>query len=642
MTRLPFSDDFIANYWRKAPCIFKGATHALLQGFGQREFAYALDSARASGHSGLHIGPSTVFIERVDRFSEVLHKLSSSFSRFSSGAPISCDAVRTERAGDGIGSHFDDSDNFVLQLEGSKIWRLHSPDIIPQDLIARRLRKEIGVGSIHMPEDTYTEYHLESGDILYIPLIWPHWGIATGASLSVSVVVNVPPSGKTGGPRDQANEDSRLSIPKHTRAKSEIDIVALKALVSRLKVDVPYGGFVFPASSSDGALSLLSNFSALMIKRLFQAITISEERDLSSASFRQLRDAVVALFQVDPLALARFSRAPGTTAWIYKMHYALQFDYPQLLDDTIVFLGNRMLDLLAQESPQIDRELVFDVMTLDGVLDLPSAGLRLRFDGGDRRRYRVSVGSGSCDIAEGAFEVLEAQKVSVIQLQRFAGTEIVIADRDPLVAELYPKDRESRANPLDLALTEHRRNIYHAALESSLEIVKKHWPEGYLDVTLFLTQLIPIVDDRKFHPNNQSVHAFRGLVATSPRPSYFSAQVWAHESGHNKLSTMLDLFRLVDESCTCEELYSPFVGTNRPTIANLHALFSFARDLEVTRRMLGQVEEYPGYSMECYFSKNLARWSALLATVEQNVKFTDRGNALIDEFRQIQAHFGSH
>jgi 50S ribosomal protein L16 3-hydroxylase len=86
--------------------------------------------------------------------------------------------------GGGVGPHFDSYDVFLLQLEGTRCWRLSSQrdlalvEDAPLKLL-RRFRAE-------------REWRLVPGDILYLPPRWAHDGVAVDHCITASIGFRAP------------------------------------------------------------------------------------------------------------------------------------------------------------------------------------------------------------------------------------------------------------------------------------------------------------------------------------------------------------------------------------------------------------------------------------------------------------------
>jgi ribosomal protein L16 Arg81 hydroxylase len=73
----------------------------------------------------------TIFGQNMDRACEEMRRL---FRRFEAEWHYQrawFDGVYAVDGG-GLGAHYDQSDVFLIQQEGRKLWRLHAPDFIPE------------------------------------------------------------------------------------------------------------------------------------------------------------------------------------------------------------------------------------------------------------------------------------------------------------------------------------------------------------------------------------------------------------------------------------------------------------------------------------------------------------------------------
>lgn len=680
-----FSQAFRDRYWRQKPCVVRAAQPR--PDLDSARFQAAAERARQEDPVRVKEGAGTVFIEAIERYLRPMETLLAPFRTLAPGSPVWCDAIRTEGHGGGIGCHFDDSDNFVFQLEGAKHWRLHAPDIIPADRVRRRLLQEQGVGGIHMPEDSCLEVRIEPGDALYLPILWPHWGESEGPSLSLSVAVN-PTSLvrlirwelervehdpvffmplKAG--HDLTGEVSRLFLD--LRGKANVEAAPTAPVVT-----IPREGSVEPAELiwdvarlrrllaglcqvPDPAAALLGGdrpenlqapFAGLMLKRLCLGVKHAHERDINPATRFHLALCARVLGQAPDLALRTWACSPDTTAWVWQMARTLSFHFAPQIETVAAYLGNQVLDLAIQARLSGPARGLF--LTLAGsTLELPGAGLRLRFPipgleqaqvdlEGERMKFRAAMALGWLETGpEGprAGGGLEWEP-----LPRVPGTTIVLCHGSPMVHAFYPRRKEERASRILEVFQAKDVERYQAALGEGMAFLDRVWPEGAADVRAFVSVAVPLEDDQGPDPNNQSVHAFRGLVATSPRGGASSAQTWMHESGHNKFSTLMDLSLLVDEGNASTTIFSPFVGTERPWQALLHGLFSFARDLEATRRLMGVVPEPTGMPLDSYFNCHLQRWRQALGLAEAGLRFTPQGAKLMGAFRTFDRSLPAH
>lgn len=193
--------EFFTVYWRKKPLFFHPETSIPSRvEIHEDRFESIAQRLREVKPSYVQSGGNGVtFLQNVDLVSDCFEVLSGELEQICGLKNRAnrnltntwFDSVRT-RAGSsgGIGSHFDHSDNFIFQASGEKTWRLHSPEVIPEEVIRKRLNGDPGVGSFAMPEKA-VKYSLKPGDALYVPLCWLHEGKSDSDSLSISWVCNI-------------------------------------------------------------------------------------------------------------------------------------------------------------------------------------------------------------------------------------------------------------------------------------------------------------------------------------------------------------------------------------------------------------------------------------------------------------------
>ncbi|MFE0181244.1 JmjC domain-containing protein [Streptomyces olivaceus] len=186
-------DIFFSQYWRKRPLyVPQGAREFLGYQWTIAEFEAAEAAARRQAGRIKEREGEVTFIEQVsscdDRLRESAQVLQVTF-----GAPqVWFDAIRTysgTESPNGIGAHFDHSDNFVLQQSGVKKWTLAAPENIDPETIKRRMLNLPGPGGDHtLPDGDCLAFTVGPGDLLYIPIFWLHSGVSQGDSLSISLV----------------------------------------------------------------------------------------------------------------------------------------------------------------------------------------------------------------------------------------------------------------------------------------------------------------------------------------------------------------------------------------------------------------------------------------------------------------------
>jgi len=120
-------------------------------------------------------GGATLQVMHPQQFHDPVWKLLAGLER-AFGAIFGANSYLTPNDNQGLAPHFDDVEVFMLQLEGSKCWRLHAPPVgeehpLPRDYSRDFLPEELGA--------LLLECTLEPGDLLYLPRGTVHSGVAT-------------------------------------------------------------------------------------------------------------------------------------------------------------------------------------------------------------------------------------------------------------------------------------------------------------------------------------------------------------------------------------------------------------------------------------------------------------------------------
>ncbi|KJK58832.1 JmjC domain-containing protein [Saccharothrix sp. ST-888] len=185
---MPFAlpADFMARHWRKQPVHLPGAAAAFLANSPTRAEITAMLRDGAPHQTD---GATVWFLEGLTSGLPGIEDLVANARSWFEWHDVWCDVFATTGPSS-IGSHYDGSDNFTIQLTGNKTWFLSSPEGIHADDRRRRIMCEPGLGAASMPS-TPRAFEVRAGDVLYIPSTWIHWGFSDGDSTSVSLVINV-------------------------------------------------------------------------------------------------------------------------------------------------------------------------------------------------------------------------------------------------------------------------------------------------------------------------------------------------------------------------------------------------------------------------------------------------------------------
>ncbi len=125
----------------------------------------------------------TLLVQGVDLQHDGVHELMNRF-RFVPDARLDDLMISFATDGGGVGPHYDSYDVFLLQAQGRRRWRIGpqkdktlQPDV-PLKILAN-----------FEPEQ---EFVLEPGDMLYLPLLYAHDGIAIGDCMTYSIGFRSP------------------------------------------------------------------------------------------------------------------------------------------------------------------------------------------------------------------------------------------------------------------------------------------------------------------------------------------------------------------------------------------------------------------------------------------------------------------
>jgi 50S ribosomal protein L16 3-hydroxylase len=199
---------FLSLYWQQRPLLMRGALPGLVSPIDADELAgLACESdvesrlVRARGPRGpwqVDHGPFdeetlrrlpargwTLLVQDVDKHVAEVGRL---WERFRFIPEWRTDDIMISYAVDGgsVGPHYDEYDVFLVQASGRRRWRIDSrarpeTECLP-DLDLRILRR-------FEPD---RDWMLEPGDLLYLPPGVPHWGIAQGPCMTLSVGLRAP------------------------------------------------------------------------------------------------------------------------------------------------------------------------------------------------------------------------------------------------------------------------------------------------------------------------------------------------------------------------------------------------------------------------------------------------------------------
>ena len=125
----------------------------------------------------------TLLVQGVDLHDEQVHTLKNQF-RFAPDARLDDVMISFATDGGGVGPHFDSYDVFLLQAEGKRRWRIGKQ----KDLT---LQKDVPLKILanFAPDQ---EFVLGAGDMLYLPPMYAHEGVAVGECMTYSIGFRAP------------------------------------------------------------------------------------------------------------------------------------------------------------------------------------------------------------------------------------------------------------------------------------------------------------------------------------------------------------------------------------------------------------------------------------------------------------------
>jgi 50S ribosomal protein L16 3-hydroxylase len=125
----------------------------------------------------------TLLLQGLDLHVPAAHELLQRF-RFVPDARLDDIMISYATDGGGVGPHFDSYDVFLLQVHGQRRWRIGK-------LKDTSLQADVPLKILSNFEPEQ-EYLLDPGDMLYLPPMWAHDGIAHGECMTCSVGFRVP------------------------------------------------------------------------------------------------------------------------------------------------------------------------------------------------------------------------------------------------------------------------------------------------------------------------------------------------------------------------------------------------------------------------------------------------------------------
>ncbi|MFE2424026.1 JmjC domain-containing protein [Streptomyces hokutonensis] len=190
---------FYRDHWRRRPFVLRGCGGNLLAPALEWSDIAELE-ARLDGdvsEAGVHRRPdgTVLFVNQAQHTMPELAEACARLADLMGWDECTADLSVTRGSGAGIGCHFDHSDNFVVQQQGSKSWLVGLPEHTGRERQRKRMLETKGfVPSGRFPVPPW-QVVLHPGDVLYLPLFAPHEGVedpdgSSEGSVSVSFSYN--------------------------------------------------------------------------------------------------------------------------------------------------------------------------------------------------------------------------------------------------------------------------------------------------------------------------------------------------------------------------------------------------------------------------------------------------------------------
>lgn len=182
-------EEFFQNYWRKRPLHVKGYGDQLGLDLDRAAFTNLVAQMELANPGQVRRSTSgVVFAQNLDLCSGHLRAVAKQIRLQTSWPSVWFDGILTQQCS-GVGFHCDPNDNFSIQRSGVKHWKLLNPACVDREAIMRTMLGQDSELQGDAPADAL-EFIVEPGDILYIPLLWPHHGVPAGESFSFTLVAD--------------------------------------------------------------------------------------------------------------------------------------------------------------------------------------------------------------------------------------------------------------------------------------------------------------------------------------------------------------------------------------------------------------------------------------------------------------------
>ncbi len=150
--------------------------------WGGAVFDGVIDADRVTA---LYLEGATIILEALHRSWPPLTQLCRGLEEHL-GFPVQTNVYLTPAKAQGFATHYDTHDVFILQVHGSKHWKIYEPGI---ELPTKRQRH---AEANQAPTPILRELEIAAGDLIYLPRGYPHEA-ATSATDSVHITIGLLP-----------------------------------------------------------------------------------------------------------------------------------------------------------------------------------------------------------------------------------------------------------------------------------------------------------------------------------------------------------------------------------------------------------------------------------------------------------------
>ncbi len=257
------------------------------------------------------------------------------------GHPIQINAYITPPQSQGFASHHDTHDVFVIQIAGTKQWRIHRPVITDPtaDQTFDTVKPQIAKAAEQEP---FLDTRLECGDVLYLPRGWIHSATADG-EVSIHLTIGI-------------HQFTRMDVLR--RAINQL------AQSEEFRASLPIGAGTSPRSLDDEVARTLKDVAATI-----ESVSVPTLSDNIARNFRrQTRPEPIG--PLEQLAAVRGLTPEGQL----RLRRGLVATVSELEDGRIrLICGARRLTMPSQCRAALDQFATGEVLTVGRLPELDEA-----------------------------------------------------------------------------------------------------------------------------------------------------------------------------------------------------------------------------------------------------------------------------